>query len=85
MNGTSTMVNRSSNCSMLSRHSASASEYSSERVSRSESVVDSDGREATSSSDSTPLGCVEGTMYADMEKEGLLGAADMVDCRWWTK
>ena len=53
-NGTSTIVNNNSNCSILSLHSSSASdsEYpSSDRVSRSDSDADSDGNEAISSSD----------------------------------
>lgn len=55
---------------MLSLHSASASEEYSDKVSRSESVVDSEGREATSSSDSEYEFCREGTMYEDIEKDG---------------
>ena len=55
---------------MLSRHSASASEEYWDKVSRSESVVDSEGREATSSSDSEYEFCREGTMYEDIEKDG---------------
>jgi hypothetical protein len=61
--GTKTIVNSNSNCSKLSLHSASASEKSSDRVSRSESVVASEGSEATSSSEVDEYGFgVEGTM-----------------------
>lgn len=70
MKGTRTIVRRSSSCSMLSCHSASASEEYSDKVSRSESLVDSEGREASSSSDSEYEFCRDGTMYADIEKEG---------------
>lgn len=57
---------------MLSCHSASASDEYSDKVSRSESFVDSEGREASSSSDWDweYEDCREGTMYADIEKEG---------------
>jgi hypothetical protein len=64
---------------MLSRHSASASEEYSDNVSRSESVVDSEGREAISSSDSEYEFCLEGTMYADIEKEGFELSGDGTD------
>lgn len=70
MKGTRTILRSSSSCSMLSCHSASASEEYSDKVSRSESFVDSEGREAISSSDSEYEFCWEGTMYADIENEG---------------
>lgn len=68
---------------MLSRHSASASEEYSDSVSRSESVVDSEGREAISSSESGEF-CGDGIMYADMEKEGFElcnGVSDIVKAK----
>lgn len=77
--GTRTMLRSSSSCSILSCHSASASEKSSDRVSRSESVVDSEGREAISSSDSEYEFCREGTMYADIENEGFDPAGEGED------
>lgn len=77
MKGTRTMLKSNSSCWMLSRHSSSASEEYSDRVSRSDSVVDSDGREATSSSEYEFWR--EGTMYADMENEGLELSGDWED------
>jgi hypothetical protein len=71
MKGTRTILRSSSSCWILSRHSSSASEEYSDNVSRSESVVDSEGREATSSSESYEF-WREGTMYADIEKEGFV-------------
>jgi hypothetical protein len=61
--GTRTMVRSNSNCCRLSRHCSSASEYSSSDK-KSDSVVDSDGNEATSSSDADWYEelYVEGTM-----------------------
>lgn len=73
------MLRSNSSCWILSRHSASASEEYSDNVSRSESLVDSDGREATSSSDSEYEFCREGTMYADIENEGFELSGDEAD------
>lgn len=70
MKGTRTILRSSSSCSMLSCHSASASEEYSDMVSKSDSSVDSEGREASSSSDSEYEFCREGTMYADIENDG---------------
>jgi len=79
MKGTRTILKSSSSCWMLSRHSASASEEYSDSVSRSESVVDSEGREAISSSDSEYEFCRKGTMYADIEKDGFELSGDGTD------
>lgn len=70
MKGTRTILRSSSSCSMLSCHSASASDEYSDKVSKSDSFVDSEGREASSSSDSEYEFCREGTMYADIENDG---------------
>lgn len=76
-----TMLSSISNCWMFSSHSASASEDSSERVSRSDSVVVSDGSEASSSPESYSSEARNGKKWVDMLNEGSDGVDIGMDRR----